>query len=42
MWFFNAFLATMGILFGISVFFLLIVLAAATIIVKTEDDEDGD
>ena len=40
--FLNAFCATLGVLFGISVFFILVVLAAAVIAVKTEDDEDGD
>lgn len=40
--FFNAFWATLGVLFGISVFLILVVLAAATIAANTEDDEDGD
>lgn len=40
--FFNAFWATLGVLFGISVFFILVVLASAMIIAKSEDDEDGD
>lgn len=40
--FFNAFWATLGVLFGISVFFIMVILAAAVIAVKTEDDDDGD
>lgn len=40
--FFNAFWATLGVLFGISVFFILVVLASAVIVANSEDDENGD
>lgn len=40
--FLNAFCATLGVLFGILVFFVLIIFACAAIVANTEDDEDGD
>lgn len=40
--FWNAFCATMGVLFGLFVFSILFILAVAAIIVKSEEGEDGD
>lgn len=40
--FWNAFCATMGVIFGLFVFSILFILAVAAIIVHTEDDKDGD
>lgn len=42
MWFFNAFFATMGILFGIAVSTILFLFIYAAIIVKMEEEDDGD